>query len=91
MLFFTENIKGIQKAYSTKGVWVLLAAALKNLGNLAYFQAVSLTFVSLVLPFRQMASFIAAVVGGTLFKERHLLRKSLASLIMILGVILIIR
>lgn len=90
-LWVIEKKEGVKKAYTTKGGWVLFTAALKNLGNFAYFQAVSLTFVSLVLPLRQLASFVSAVIGGTLFKERHIIRKSLACLIMILGVILIIR
>ncbi len=91
ILFIMEKKEGIKKAYSIKGSWVILTAFLKNLGNLAYFQAVSLTLVSLVLPFRQMASFFAALIGGSLFKEENLLRKSFACLIMILGVLLLIK
>lgn len=91
LLFIVEKKEGVIKAYKTKGSWVIFTAILKNLGNLAYFQAVSLTFVSLVLPFRQMASFFAAVVGGKIFKEKQLLRKSFACLVMILGVIFIIK
>ncbi len=90
-LFMQEKTKGIKRAYSTKGIWVLFVALLKNLGNLAYFQAVSLTFVSLVLPLRQLSNFVAAVIGGGIFKEKHLLLKSIACLVMILGVILLIR
>ena len=89
-LLIIEKKEGVKKAYTTKGTWVLLTAMLKNLGNLAYFQAVSLIYVSLVVPIRQLASFISAFIGGTIFKEKNLFRKSIACLIMIAGVILII-
>jgi len=89
-LLIIEKKEGVKKAYTTKGTWVLLTAMLKNLGNLAYFHAVSLTYVSLVVPIRQLASFISAFIGGTIFKEKNLFRKSIACLIMIAGVILII-
>lgn len=89
-LFITEKWKGVKRAYTIKGGWVLFAAILKNLGNLAYFQAVSLTLVSLVMPLRQLSSFAAAIIGGTIFKEKNILKKSLACLIMVGGVILLI-
>lgn len=89
-LFLIERKKGVREAMSTKGGWVLLAASLKNLGNLAYLQAVSMAPVSLVLPFRQLASFVATIFGGTIFHEKNLKRKAFASIIMIGGVLLII-
>ncbi|NTU69609.1 EamA family transporter [bacterium] len=90
VLLFIERDKGIRDAFSTKGVWVLLTAILKNAGNLAYLYAVSIAPVSLVLPFRQMSSFFAAIFGGTIFKEKGLKTKAIASIIMISGVLLII-
>lgn len=91
VLWIVGRKEAVMRAYKTQGGWVLISALFKNIGNLAYFIAVSLTFVSLVLPFRQMASFVAVLVGGSIFREKNLFRKSLACLVMILGVILIIR
>jgi drug/metabolite transporter (DMT)-like permease len=90
VLLFTEREKGIVEAFSTKGLWVMFTAILKNVGNLAYLYAVSVAPVSLVLPFRQMSSFFAAVFGGTLFREKGLKRKAISSIIMVGGVLLII-
>ncbi len=89
-LLFTQREKGIREAFATKGIWVMVTAILKNLGNLAYLYAVSIAPVSLVLPFRQMSSFFAGVFGGTIFKEKGLKRKTIASIIMVTGVLLII-
>lgn len=89
-LFLAEGKENVIKAYKTKGGWVLVTAVIKNLGNLAYLKAVSIAPVSLVIPFRQLASVVAAIVGGTIFKEKHLVRKGIASIIMVLGVLLII-
>lgn len=90
-LFFIEGKEGVKKAYQTKGLWVLFTALLKTIGNLAYLKAVSLTYVSLVMPLRQLSSFFAALVGGKIFKEKFILRKSIACIIMILGILLIIQ
>lgn len=90
VLLFTQREDGIKAAFSTKGIWVMLTAILKNVGNLAYLYAVSIAPVSLVLPFRQMSSFFAAVFGGTLLKEKGLKRKAFASIIMVAGVLLVI-
>ena len=90
ILWVTGKKKAIKRAYTTKGVWVLVSAIFKNFGNFAYLFAVSLMLVSLVVPFRQMASFVAVVIGGALFKEKKILQKSIACLVMIIGVVLII-
>lgn len=47
--------------------------------------------VALVLSVKRLSVFIAAVTGGKIFKEKNLLIKSIASLIMIAGAILIFR
>jgi len=46
--------------------------------------------VSLVIPIKRMSTLISTVVGGELFGEEHLLRKSVACLVMIAGAYLII-
>lgn len=90
VLTLTQGTKSVVKAFNTKGGWVLVTAIIKNLGNLVYLQAVALAPVSLVLPFRQLASVVAGLGGGKIFKEKHLLRKGFASIIMVLGVLLIV-
>ncbi len=58
-----------------------------------YSQVVAMTTapVALVLSVKRLSVFIAAVTGGKIFKEKNLLIKSIASLIMIAGAILIFR
>lgn len=47
--------------------------------------------VALVLSVKRISVFIAAVAGGKIFKEKNLLIKTIASLIMLAGAILIFR
>lgn len=47
--------------------------------------------VALVLSVKRISVFIAAVVGGKIFKEKNLLIKAFASLIMVAGAILLFR
>jgi len=70
--------------------WVLMAAVFTTSYRLLQLEAVSLTFVSLVIPIKRMSTLISTVVGGELFGEEHLLRKSVACLVMIAGAYLII-
>jgi len=83
---FDGIIKGIKK--SGKGIF--LVAVFATLSNLAWFYAISISFVSLVLPIKRTSTLFATIGGGKFFKEKHLLQKSIACIIMIIGAILII-
>jgi len=67
-----------------------LAAFFTVLADITYFYALSLTLVSLVLPIKRISTLFDTIIGGELFKEKHLLHKGLACLIMLLGIYLIV-
>ncbi len=75
---------------SKRWPWVLLAAFLTVTYRLLQMQAFSMAMVSLVIPIKRMNSLIATVLGGRLFEEEHLVRKSAACLVMIAGAYLVI-
>lgn len=53
--------------------------------------AVSMAPVSLVIAVKRTSVFWATIVGGKIFSDKHLLRKSIAVLIIIAGAMLILR
>lgn len=87
---FYDGIKGVKHGFSKVGIWVVIVALFMVLGDLSYFKAVSLTYVSLVVPIRRLSTLFAALVGGTLFKEEGIFRKTIACIIMIGGAILVV-
>ena len=46
--------------------------------------------ISLVIPLRRTSTLFASIFGGILFHEKHMLRKFLATLIMLFGIFLIV-
>jgi drug/metabolite transporter (DMT)-like permease len=72
-----------------KRSWKLLTlVALLTVGyRLAYSFAISLAAVALVVAIKRSSSLFTTVIGGELFHDHALLRKSVACAIMIVGVI----
>lgn len=81
---------GIIRGFRKYGKWIGAASILYNIGDIFYFRALQLAFVSLVIPIKRMATLIAAVVGGTILSEEGIWRKAAACLIMIAGTALLI-
>jgi drug/metabolite transporter (DMT)-like permease len=52
--------------------------------------AIPSAMVSLIIPLRRTSTLFAAIIGGILFHEKHLKKKILATIGMIIGVVLIL-
>lgn len=79
--------KGIEK-----NIWkiILLIALFTILYRWTQIEAVKIAPVALVLSIKRTSTFFASVIGGTIFKEKNLLKRATATLIMIIGALLII-
>ena len=87
---FHDGFKGIQNGFKNVGPWLLLASMLTIGYRFAQAQAVKIAYVGLVVPVKRLSAFFTTIIGGELYHEHNLLRKAIACLIMILGVILIV-
>ncbi len=85
-----KGIKGVKHCLRKSKHNVFLAGLFSFLGNVFYVAALSLSYVSLVMPIRRLSTLISTIVGGELFHEKNLLRKSFACVIMVVGAYLII-
>jgi len=88
-LKFNHNIN-LKEGFRKYGNFIALSAFFTVLADITYFYALSLTLVSLVLPIKRISTLFDTIIGGELFKEKHLLHKGLACLIMLLGIYLIV-
>jgi drug/metabolite transporter (DMT)-like permease len=89
MIIYHDGISGIKHGFKTAGWPLVLVGALTVAHR--YFQAaaVQIAFVGIVLAIKRTSSIFSSFVGGAIFHEDNLLRKSLAGLVMIAGAILI--
>ena len=73
------------------GAWLFAALALCTVGyRYAQFLAVAQASAGLVLAIKRTAVFFAAIIGGKLFDETGLMRKAIATAIMIAGATMVI-
>jgi len=87
---FHDGIRGIRHGLQNTGVWLLLAGMLTVGYRLAQAQAVQAAYVGLVLPIKRMSAFFTTIIGGELYHEHNLFRKSIACAIMLGGVLMIV-
>lgn len=86
---YHDGLKGIKHGLKNSG-WTMLAVAVLVAGyRLAQAQAVALAKVALVTSIKRLSVLFAVIVGGELFHEKNLLRKSIACVIMLIGAVII--
>ena len=92
MLLFHDGFKGVENGIKHSWKPVLFIGILLVGSRLAYMYALSLpgVLVSLLIPVKKLSVLFSTLIGGELFHEEHVLRRSLACLIMLIGAILIL-
>lgn len=91
LTIFHDGFKGVTHGVKTAGKWILLVAVLTTTARVLQMHAVSIAMVSLVIPIKRLSTLFSVVIGGRLFKEKRIMQKSIACLVMILGAILVIQ
>jgi len=92
-LFFVFSKQSKKAIYSTvQGSWklILLVAIFTIIYRYSHILAIKAGSVALVLSIKRTSVFFATVIGGHYFNEQNLVRKSIATLLMIAGAIFII-
>jgi len=87
---FHNGFEGIKHGIKSAGKWIFLVAVLVTGYRLSQAQAISMTYVSLVIPIKRMSAFFATVVGGRVLHEKNLAKRTLACIIMLAGSFLVI-
>lgn len=92
MLLFHDGFAGIGKGIKHNWKWIFVGAVLVVGYRLSQAYAISLpgVLVSLVIPIKRLSALFSTIIGGGLFHEEHVLRRSLACVVMIIGAVLII-
>ena len=69
---------------------IIIAAVSGLLTTAFYYLAVNGAYISLVMPILLTSTLLTTVIGGEFFREKGLLYKSIACIIMLIGVFLVI-
>ena len=72
-------------------LWIILTAVLTVGYRYTQIEAIKLAPVALVLSVKRISVFFSTIVGGKIFKEKHLLRKAAATAILVAGAIMLLK
>ena len=93
IFFFFSKTKFSQVLkFSSKNIfgWIILVSVLTIGYRYTQIEAIKIAPVALVLSVKRISVFFAAIIGGKLFSEKNLLKKALATSLMIAGALLLI-
>ncbi|MBW2977265.1 DMT family transporter [Candidatus Woesearchaeota archaeon] len=82
---FYDGAKGIKHGVKNAGFPIAVVALLLLFSLMSYYSAVSIAFVSLVIPIKRLSTLFSTVIGGELFHDHSLKYKITACLVMIVG------
>lgn len=87
---FYDGFKNIKHGIKNQGIPIFFIALFYVLHRMAYLKALTLGYVSLVIPILKTGVLLATFVGGELFHEEHIWQRTFACIVMIIGAYLII-
>ncbi len=87
---FHNGFEGIKHGIKSAGKWILLVAIFVTGYRLLQAQAISMAYVSLVIPIKRMSAFFTTLIGGRIFHEKNLAQRVFACIIILAGVFLVI-
>lgn len=89
-LIYKKETKPLKSTIKNSWKIILLISAVSIIYRYTQIFAVKEAPVALVLSIKRISVFFAIIIGGKIFKEKHLIKKIIASTIMTIGAILII-
>lgn len=89
--YYKKSLKQAFKV-ATKTPAIIIFATLSFISGLTILYAIAMpdSLVSLIVPIKRTATLFIALFGGMLFHESHLLKKVLAVIVMLAGIVLIV-
>ncbi len=89
-LIYGGSFSGIVKTFRTAGPYVIVASIFTVGYRFFQMEALRLASVGLVSAIKRSSNFFTTLVGGELFHEKNITRKAIASLVIIMGTLLIV-
>ncbi|MBT4166053.1 EamA family transporter [archaeon] len=90
ILILSGKTKQIKSPIKNSFKIILLLSLITIIYRYTQIQAVKIAPVALVLSIKRISVFFAVIIGGKLFQEHNLLKRTIATAIMIVGAVLVI-
>jgi len=91
-LFFRKKNKPLPEIINKKYLgWIALISVLTIGYRFTQVAAVGMASVALVLAIKRTSVFWATIIGGKIFSDKDLLKRSIAAILILIGAILILR
>jgi len=87
--FEYDGLHGVAHGIKNAGGLIFFAALAFNLGDFFYYNALTIGLAALVLPIKRLSTLFTTFIGGEILHEKNILPKSVASVIMIAGVVVL--
>ncbi|HAO81478.1 MAG: hypothetical protein UV57_C0004G0017 [Parcubacteria group bacterium GW2011_GWD2_43_10] len=85
-----QGMSDLRHVWHNAGWLVLMIGAITILRSFFQMQAVALASVGLVIAIKRTSALFATVIGGELWHEHNLVKKIIASCIMVLGAVFVV-
>lgn len=85
-----DGLKGIKHGFKSAGKWIFLVAIFTVVYRLLQNQAVSMESAFLVSPIKRLSTIFVILLGGELFHEKHVVKKLIATVIMLIGIYFVV-
>jgi len=89
MFLSGQDMRLIKHAYKTQGPWLFLVALVIMIHRVFYIEAVALASISLVVAVKR-SSVVWTTLSGFFFHDDHIVRKTLASVIILIGLYILL-
>ncbi|MFA6073262.1 MAG: DMT family transporter [Candidatus Woesearchaeota archaeon] len=89
IIIFHNGITDIKEGIIKGGWWILVGAIVTVGARYAWSFAVSRENIALVSTVKRLSALLVVILGGELFREKNILRKVIATVIMMIGVMLL--
>ena len=77
----------LRKTIKENGFLIFASSAFAVFAGFMYLHALSLALVSLVIPVKRLSTLIETIAGGRMFHEHHVATRSIACIVMIIGIL----
>ncbi|MFH1612736.1 MAG: EamA family transporter [bacterium] len=90
IILFSKKTNELKSTIKNSYKWIILIAFITMTYRYTHLLAVKQAPVALALSIKRISVFFAVLIGGKLFKEHNLVRKIIATAIMIAGTLMVI-
>lgn len=87
---FYNGLKDVGYCIKKSGWIIFLAGLFSFISALAYFKALTMVMVSLLIPLKRLSTLFVTIMGGELFHDHGLKLKAAACVILIVGALLVV-